>query len=303
MAETGMLVLLGGPEEGTVFKLGKRSLSIGRDKGNLIQIVSNGVSRRHVMIRWTPAGYRLSDLNSTNGTVINRKKVDSAILAMDDVIQIGDMLIKFVADRLDAEDATYARPKVAHGRMHHPTETLDPVVDEEPEEEPEEKPVDSRPDYAKVVSVDRRRRRDTSDFEFSMVELSLDDNYFGLAMEMIADHIAPDRILILGRKAARKLKIMSSHYRPSLRPEERRVGPVVKVLNEAVTEGKPVLDNYIPVPGRQGPSIGTAAAVCFPGGQGAIYIDSFNHQKKFFLGSDIKMLETISEAIGERLRG
>ena len=303
MAETGMLLLLNGSEEGTVFKLGKRSLSIGRDKGNLIQLISNGISRRHVMIRWTPAGYRLSDLNSTNGTVINKKKVESAVLSLGDLIQIGDIKIKFVPDSPDAQDATFARPKVIHGRMHHATEALDALTEVEEEEEPEEEPKDSAPDYGTVVNVERRRRRDTSDFEFSLVQLSMDENFFGLTMEVIADHIAPDRILILRKTAARKLKVLASHHRPTLRPEERKAGPCVKLLNQVVTEGKPALDNYIPVPRRAGPSVGTAAAVCFAGQKGAIYVDSFNHQKKFFLGSDIKMLETISEVISERLQG
>ena len=303
MAETGMLVLLTGPEEGTVFKLGKRSLSIGRDKGNLVQLISNGISRRHVMIQWTPAGYKVTDLNSTNGTMINQSKVESAVLSLGDVLQIGEIQIKFVPDEPDARDATYARPKVAHGRMHHATESLDPVDGVIEEEPPEEGPEDTGPDYNKIVSVDRRRRRDTSEFEFSIVQLTMDDNYFGLAMEIISDHIAPDRVLILRKKAARKLKVLASHHRPTLRPEERRVAPCVKVLNQAINESRSILDNYIPVPGREGPSVGTAAAVCIEDQQGLIYIDSFNHQKKFFLGSDIKMLETISEAISDSLRG
>ena len=306
MSDTGMLVLLNGPEEGTAFKLGKRSLSIGRDKGNLIQLISNGVSRRHVMIRWTPGGYRLSDLNSTNGTVVNRKKVESVVLAINDLLQIGDLELRVVPERADVQDATFSRPKVVHGRQRHPTETLDLVTDdlpEEEEEEEEEEAASSAPDYRQVVNVERRRRRDTSDFEFSMVQVTMDDNYLGVAMEMISDHIAPDRILILGAKTPRKLKVLASHHRPSLRPEERRVGPVKKVLDAAITDRRPVLDNYIPVPPREGPSVGTAAAVCLANGMGAIYVDSYNHQKKFFLGSDIKLLEQISEAVSERMRG
>lgn len=302
MNETGMLVLLNGPEKDTVFKLGKRSLSIGRDKGNLVQLVGQGISRRHVMVRWTAAGYKLTDLNSTNGTLVNDHKVaESVVLATGDVISIGELEIQFVPDSPDARDATFTRPKELFGRVQARTEALN-AVQEVPDEEPEDL-APPPPDYGRVVSVERRRRKDTSEFEFSLVEMTLDDNYLGIAAEMIADHVAPDRILFLRMKQPRKLKVIASHYRPSLRPEERSAPPNVKLLNQAITEHRSVLDNYLPPPAREGPSVGTAAAVCFAGHDGVVYVDTLNHQKKFFLGSDIKLLEQIAEAISDRLRG
>jgi pSer/pThr/pTyr-binding forkhead associated (FHA) protein len=59
-----------------------------------------GVSRRHAVITWDENGYLLEDLGSTNGTVVNREKVNpgSPVNLMEgDVIHLGKMKAVFHA--------------------------------------------------------------------------------------------------------------------------------------------------------------------------------------------------------------
>jgi len=57
-----------------------------------------GVSRRHAVITWEESGYVLEDLGSTNGTVVNREKVNPGSrvnLVEGDVIHFGKMKAVF----------------------------------------------------------------------------------------------------------------------------------------------------------------------------------------------------------------
>jgi len=67
------------------------SLSLGRDEGCDVRFDAAlpQVSRRHARIDATPEGFRLTDLGSTNGTLINREPVTDRLLRSGDVVQFG----------------------------------------------------------------------------------------------------------------------------------------------------------------------------------------------------------------------
>jgi two-component system, cell cycle response regulator len=54
------------------------------------------VSRRHAKIEVIGKEYRISDLDSTNGTLLNNEKVTSAALKSGDVIRVGKTILKFL---------------------------------------------------------------------------------------------------------------------------------------------------------------------------------------------------------------
>ena len=65
---------------------------IGRDEENQLVLVTSGVSRRHVSLAPDPETDRLvlSDLGSTNGSYVNRTKVEgSRLLDEGDIVHIG----------------------------------------------------------------------------------------------------------------------------------------------------------------------------------------------------------------------
>ena len=70
-------------------------LLIGRSDLNDIAISSRFISRHHVLLVRHDNATFLMDLNSTNGTFVNAKRVSNHVLLHDDVISIGQHKIKF----------------------------------------------------------------------------------------------------------------------------------------------------------------------------------------------------------------
>lgn len=70
-------------------------LSIGRSAPSDIIVGGIGVSRAHCLVELAADQLRVSDLNSTNGTFIDDKRVDrSALLEVGSVLRIGNVLFK-----------------------------------------------------------------------------------------------------------------------------------------------------------------------------------------------------------------
>jgi len=77
------------------FPLTLPRLLIGRSDENDMPIPSRYVSRHHILLVNHGGSTILIDLNSTNGTFVNSKRVHNCVLANDDVITI-DLHSKFV---------------------------------------------------------------------------------------------------------------------------------------------------------------------------------------------------------------
>lgn len=73
------------------------NLTIGRSQHNDIIIDSNFVSHEHACISRLKYDYLITDLNSTNGTLINNQQIEEETALTDgDIIQIGAVMLKFV---------------------------------------------------------------------------------------------------------------------------------------------------------------------------------------------------------------
>jgi len=70
-------------------------LLIGRSEHNDIAINSKFISRHHALLVRNSGATFLMDLNSTNGTFVNSRRVSNQVLLHDDVIKIGNHSIKF----------------------------------------------------------------------------------------------------------------------------------------------------------------------------------------------------------------
>lgn len=73
----------------------KPRLLIGRSEHNDISIGSRFISRHHALLVKHGNSTFLMDLNSTNGTFVNAKRVSNHVLLHDDVITVGHHKIKF----------------------------------------------------------------------------------------------------------------------------------------------------------------------------------------------------------------
>src|SRR5262245_43502035 len=76
------------------FEFDKGEISIGRVQGNDIILAKGNVSKRHARIAIEEGKLVLSDLNSTNGTYVNGRRIaEPHILRASDKIFIGDFVI------------------------------------------------------------------------------------------------------------------------------------------------------------------------------------------------------------------
>jgi len=71
---------------------------VGRDPQCDISYAGPRLSRRHAEFRVTADGVEIRDLGSSNGTRVNSVLVGEAVLAPGDVVQIGDLTIRFEDD-------------------------------------------------------------------------------------------------------------------------------------------------------------------------------------------------------------
>jgi hypothetical protein len=77
--------------------LGSEPLAIGRDPQNDITLDDRRVSRKHAEIRLRLGRYTLYDLQSTNGTYVNGRRVAEVVLADGDRLSIGGVELQFRA--------------------------------------------------------------------------------------------------------------------------------------------------------------------------------------------------------------
>lgn len=86
--------------DGAVIKeieMDRDTLSIGRRPGNDVQLNDLAVSGRHALLTALHNTY-VEDLGSTNGTLVNGKKVKKAILKNGDVVQIGSHQFTYLSE-------------------------------------------------------------------------------------------------------------------------------------------------------------------------------------------------------------
>ena len=80
-----------GPDAGLVRDIEAAVIRIGARRGNDVQLTDSKVSGLHAEIRLDDRGYRLRDLDSTNGTYVNGSRVAGAQrLGAGDVLRVGE---------------------------------------------------------------------------------------------------------------------------------------------------------------------------------------------------------------------
>ena len=80
------------------FALTKAHYTVGRAPGSDIELPDDSVSSRHARLEETDRGWRLSDLQSTNGTFVNERRIDSAELNPGDGVLFGEVRATFAQD-------------------------------------------------------------------------------------------------------------------------------------------------------------------------------------------------------------
>ena len=76
-------------------------IMIGRSPHNDVTIESKFASRHHALLVCNGSSTLLMDLNSTNGTFVNSRRVSNHVMRHDDVISLGSFRVKFVHTAAD----------------------------------------------------------------------------------------------------------------------------------------------------------------------------------------------------------
>ncbi len=93
------LIIIRGTPQGHRFFLTQDEMILGRDPSADLSVNDQGISRRHAKLTKEKGKIRLTDLGSSNGTYINNVKIntnDSALLAKEDMLKIGNTILKFL---------------------------------------------------------------------------------------------------------------------------------------------------------------------------------------------------------------
>jgi hypothetical protein len=96
----GSLCVIEGAQKGKKYSLELPYNSLGRSLDSTIVINDSFVSSQHAIIYFTKSmEWRIRDLGSTNGTLLNGSRVKEFALRSGDKILLGDHLLSFTVER------------------------------------------------------------------------------------------------------------------------------------------------------------------------------------------------------------
>src|SRR6266852_6387514 len=89
-------VAISGPIKGSEFPLEQGVFTIGRESSNTLWLEHASVSRRHSVVSVQDERFSITDLESRNGTFVNRIPVKERELSAGDEVQIGEYVFLFL---------------------------------------------------------------------------------------------------------------------------------------------------------------------------------------------------------------
>jgi pilus assembly protein CpaF len=109
----------GGAERREVFTVSE--LSVGRVQGNDLLLPKGNVSKQHAKLLFRDGKFIVTDLNSTNGTYVNRRRIQQAtVISEGDRIYIGDFVLRIEPNA--EEGSTWGRtgeqPAISSDEAH-----------------------------------------------------------------------------------------------------------------------------------------------------------------------------------------
>lgn len=100
------LIVIQGEMLGRVFRLKEGRNRLGRHPDADVVVHQRAVSGHHAEIRVAEDSVILEDLGSTNGTILNKEKINRpAVLQQGDLVKIGGSVFRYIDNKLDANFA------------------------------------------------------------------------------------------------------------------------------------------------------------------------------------------------------
>src|ERR1035437_21324 len=95
------ITITGGAKNGEIIDLQNADLVLGRHSDCDLILDNTRASSHHARLYRDKTEWMLTDLKSTNGTLVNQQPVSTVTLRDNDLIEIGDTQIRFQADEHD----------------------------------------------------------------------------------------------------------------------------------------------------------------------------------------------------------
>jgi len=92
----GLLVVRRGSGEGARFPLEQPQMTVGRHPDSDVFLDDVTVSRRHAVFVTEGQVTKVRDVGSLNGTYVNRQRIDEAVLASGDEVQVGKFKLVYL---------------------------------------------------------------------------------------------------------------------------------------------------------------------------------------------------------------
>lgn len=90
-----ILRVISGPDSGSIVEVGDLQITIGRGDSCALKLSDTSVSLMHAIVEPCERGYRIRDLESTAGVLVNGKEAYEQVLFVGDVITLGSTSILF----------------------------------------------------------------------------------------------------------------------------------------------------------------------------------------------------------------
>lgn len=108
--------------------LGEKTLTIGRHPDNVLVLPDELTSRHHCVIERWREGFRVRDLNSSNGTKLNAMRITEEVLDNGDVVRVGGIEMRYIDPEQQAPRKRRNTPDFAHARDDEVDDLLSQVT-------------------------------------------------------------------------------------------------------------------------------------------------------------------------------
>ena len=100
------LLVIQGPDQGQRFELAEGEIGLGRGVRNEIRIQDGEASRAHARLALREGRFVLTDLQSSNGTYVNGRRIDKQALRVGDEVQVGRTVFRLLSPEEAAPRST-----------------------------------------------------------------------------------------------------------------------------------------------------------------------------------------------------
>ena len=106
------LVLVSGDRMGDEFALQQECVMLGRGPNVDLAFEDSSMSRQHAAVEFVDQQFRIRDLGSTNGTLLNGGSVQVGELQHGDRLEIGNQEFQLIIEQAEQTPDTYVLPSV-----------------------------------------------------------------------------------------------------------------------------------------------------------------------------------------------